>query len=143
MTLLNRKQQKQNKEKILIKKRSSFFFGLFVNFLKPSVYLDSIKEIDLNALKEQGIKLIICDLDNTLVPHYTKFPTQTAINFVNDVKKAGFDFSIVSNNTSKRVSFFAEKLGISDFISGALIAESAKPRSPTPCTESTSLTSAP
>ena len=98
---------------------SSFLFGFFANYLKPSAYLTSINEIDLDTLKHQGIKLIICDLDNTLVPHFTKFPTKYAKDFVEEVKKRDFHFVLVSNNTKKRVSFFSEKLGLSDYIASA------------------------
>ncbi len=98
---------------------SSFVLGYFVNYLKPSAYVTSVHEIDLDSLKEQGIKLIICDLDNTLVPHFTKFPTMQVRKFVDEVKRRGFKFVLVSNNTSKRVSFFAEKLEISDYIANA------------------------
>ena len=98
---------------------NSFIFGLFVNYLKPSMYVNSITNIDLDSLKNQGIKLIICDLDNTLVPHFTKFPTKNAIDFVEKVKEMEFHFVLISNNTSKRVSFFAEKLGLKDYISNA------------------------
>lgn len=98
---------------------SSFILGYFVNYFKPSAYVTSVHEIDLDSLKEQGIKLIICDLDNTLVPHFTKFPTMQVKKFVEEVKDRGFEFVLVSNNTSKRVSFFAEKLGLSKFIANA------------------------
>lgn len=98
---------------------TSLVFGLFVNFLKPSVYSKKIEDIDIKALKEQGIKMIICDLDNTLVPHFTKFPTKAAIKFVSDAKKENIDFIILSNNKNKRVSFFAEKLNVKNFIGNA------------------------
>ena len=98
---------------------SSFLIGFFTNYLKPSAYLTSINEINLDALKDQGIKLMICDLDNTLVPHFTKFPTKTAINFIEEVKKRDIKFVLVSNNTAKRVSFFSEKLGLENYIASA------------------------
>lgn len=94
-------------------------FDVFVNYLKPSIYIKSINDIDIRLLKKQGIKLIICDLDNTLVPHYTKFPTQNALKFVERAHESGMKFILVSNNTSKRVSFFAEKLEVEDYVSGA------------------------
>lgn len=109
---------KINKEKKSMN-TNSFFFGLFINFFQPSAYIKSISDIDLNKLKEQGIKLIICDLDNTLVPHFTKFPTKFSINFVKQIKEKGFEFILISNNTSKRVSFFSEKLGLDNYISNA------------------------
>ncbi len=98
---------------------SSFILGYFVNYLKPSAYVTSVHEIDLDSLSEQGIKLIICDLDNTLVPHFTKFPTMQVKKFIDEVKKRGFEFVLVSNNTKKRVSFFAEKLGLNNYVANA------------------------
>ena len=96
-----------------------FLIDPFLNFIKPSAYIESVKDIDLNTLKQQGKKLIICDLDNTLVPHFTKYPTKLAFDFVERAKEAGLIFVLFSNNTSKRVSFFAEKLGVERFIAGA------------------------
>lgn len=118
----------QKKEKVVktkaVETRSTgesrkFFIDIFINYLKPSIYLKSIKDIDTDALQKQGKKLIVCDLDNTLVPHFTKFPTKDAFNFVDRVKKSGIQFILVSNNTDARVSFFAEKLGLKDYIAGA------------------------
>ncbi len=97
---------------------NSFLFGLFINYLKPSTYVTTIKQINLEKLKEQGIKLIICDLDNTLVPHFTKFPTKLALDFAQAVKDNDMEFVLISNNTRKRVSFFAEKLKV-DYIANA------------------------
>jgi hypothetical protein len=96
-----------------------FVVDPFLNFVKPSAYIDSVKDINTFALKEQGKKLIICDLDNTLVPHFTKYPTKLAFDFVERAHEAGLNFIIFSNNTSKRVSFFAEKLGVENYVSGA------------------------
>lgn len=112
-TQKNKQKNKDNRES------TSLFFGLFVNFLKPSVYSKKIEDINVKALKEQGIKLIMCDLDNTLVPHFTKFPTKAAIKFAEEVEKNGMDFFILSNNSSKRVTFFAEKLKVKKFIANA------------------------
>lgn len=111
-------EKKENQDEIK-EESSSFIFGLFVNYLKPSTYIDSIQDISLTKLKEQGIKMIICDLDNTLVPHYTKFPTRNAINFVKEAKKLGIKFVLISNNTKKRVRFFSEKLNIDEYIFNA------------------------
>ncbi len=113
------KTYKHVREKNTEQNSSSFVLGYFTNYFKPSAYVTSVHEIDLDALKEQGIKLIICDLDNTLVPHFTKFPTNQVRKFVDEVKKRNFEFVIVSNNTNKRVSFFVEKLGVSNYIANA------------------------
>lgn len=107
---------KHKQSEIKQENSSSFLLGIFINYLKPSAYVTSVQEIDLDSLKEQGIKLIICDLDNTLVPHFNKFPTKKVKFFVDEVKRKGFEFVLISNNTKKRVSFFAEKLGLENFV---------------------------
>lgn len=117
------KEEKINRDKKVETRTSGetrrFFIDVFANYLKPSIYLKSIKDINTDSLYEQGKRLIICDLDNTLVPHFTKFPTKGSFEFVKRVKESGFKFVIVSNNTNKRVSFFAEKLGVKEYIAGA------------------------
>jgi predicted HAD superfamily phosphohydrolase YqeG len=59
---------------------------------------------------------MICDLDNTLVPHYTKFPNKDVHEFINKVQNSGIEFVLMSNNIKKRVSIFAKKAGITKFI---------------------------
>ncbi len=113
------KKYEHKRKQVREENSSSFILGYFVNYLKPSAYVPSVHEIDLDSLKEQGIKLIICDLDNTLVPHFTKFPNTNVRRFVEKVKEKGFEFVLVSNNTNKRVSFFAEKLELDKYISNA------------------------
>ena len=39
-----------------------------MDIFRPDIYRQSIYDIDYKKLKEQGIKCLIFDLDNTLVP---------------------------------------------------------------------------
>lgn len=89
--------------------------GLFTNYFKPSVYVRSFKDVNVERLKIQGIKLFICDLDNTLVPHYTRLPNKDVLNFIKSVKQAGIEFVLMSNNVNSRVKLFAEKAGVKEF----------------------------
>lgn len=89
--------------------------GLFTNYFKPSVYVRSFKDVNVERLKIQGIKLFICDLDNTLVPHYTRLPNKDVLNFIKSVKQAGIEFVLMSNNVNSRVKLFAEKAGVEEF----------------------------
>ena len=93
--------------------------GLISNFFKPSIYVRSFKDVNINQLKRQGIKLFICDLDNTLVPHYTRLPNKDSLNFIKKVREAGIELVLMSNNVKSRVSMFAKKAGIKDFYSNA------------------------
>ncbi len=86
--------------------------GLVSNYFKPSIYVRSFKDVNINSLKRQGIKLLISDLDNTLVPHYTRFPNKEVLNFIASVRTFGIKMAIASNNTNKRTGVFAKKAGI-------------------------------
>ena len=100
-----------------MKQRS--IIGVISIFFKPSIYLRSFKEVNVSRLKRQGIKLFISDLDNTLVPHYTRFPNKEVLNFIKKVKDAGIEFVIMSNNVKRRVETFAKKAGVKEWYSNA------------------------
>ena len=99
-------------------KGNSFLLEFFLILFKPSNYVDDLNEIDFSFLKEQGTKLIVCDLDNTLVPHFTKFPTLYAKKVIASIKDSGIDLVIISNNIEKRVSHFANIADV-EYISNA------------------------
>ena len=93
--------------------------GFISNFFKPSLYVRSFKDVNISQLKRQGIKLFISDLDNTLVPHYTRFPNKDVLNFIKKVQDAGIEFVIMSNNVKHRVEVFSNKIGIKEWYSNA------------------------
>ncbi|WKX02348.1 YqeG family HAD IIIA-type phosphatase [Candidatus Mycoplasma mahonii] len=93
--------------------------GLLSNYFKPSIYVRSFKDVNISQLKRQGIKLFISDLDNTLVPHFTKLPNKDVIDFVNRLKSAEIEVVIMSNNTTKRTGLFAAKAGVKEFYGNA------------------------
>ncbi len=78
----------------------------------PDKYVKSYQDVDLEGLKRLGIKLIICDVDNTLVAHDEKKPNQKVHQFKNKVVEEGFEFCLISNNVSERVSVFANELDV-------------------------------
>ncbi len=86
--------------------------GLVANYFKPSMYVRSFKDVKIFSLKEQGIKLFLCDLDNTLVPHYTRLPNKEVLRFIKTIESYGIKFVIVSNNIKKRVQIFCEKANV-------------------------------
>ena len=90
------------------------FFGL-VNDMKfiPSLYTNTVFEIDYNKLYELGIRLILTDLDNTLISYKEDNPDAKLYEWIKKRKEEGFEVIIVSNNSNKeRVSSFATKLEI-------------------------------
>lgn len=80
--------------------------------LLPHMRVNTIYDIDLNALKERGMRGIITDLDNTLVGAKVELATPELVEWLNVVRDLGFKVVIVSNNNRTRVSAFAEPLNI-------------------------------
>ncbi|MCI8956847.1 MAG: YqeG family HAD IIIA-type phosphatase [Eubacterium sp.] len=73
----------------------------------PDEYLKSIDEVDFEKYYKQGIRGIISDIDNTLVPH--GFPAdEHIIKVFEKIRNLGMDICLISNNDEPRVKPFAE-----------------------------------
>ncbi len=77
------------------------FFKL-KHFVTRNVF-KNIYEINYDKLYEQKIRLILFDLDNTLIPYHVKVLSDKEKNFLTSLKEKGFTVGIVSNNRRKRV----------------------------------------
>ncbi len=84
----------------------------------PDDYRKTIFDIDYDGLYANGIRLLLVDLDNTLIPYDQSEPDQRIIKLFRDLKSFGFEVVIISNNHKKRVRRFAESLDV-HFIAGA------------------------
>ncbi|SIT82624.1 YqeG family HAD IIIA-type phosphatase [Edaphobacillus lindanitolerans] len=78
----------------------------------PSEYVKNVFRVTPEKLKENGIRGIITDLDNTLVEWDRPDATEEIIEWAEKLKKAGIRVTIVSNNNEGRVKAFADPLGI-------------------------------
>lgn len=81
-------------------------------FFRPDLYYRSVPEIDLDGLKARGIRLLMLDLDNTLVPRNTTDAESDVHEWVQLAKSLGFGVTIVSNNWHERVQHAADSLGV-------------------------------
>lgn len=77
----------------------------------PDRYVASTYVIDFEKLYEEGVRGIIFDIDNTLVPHGAP-ADQRAIEFFERLKKIGFHCCLISNNQEPRVKMFNEKIQV-------------------------------
>ena len=75
----------------------------------PNEYLDSVDDIDLEMYYNQGIRGIISDIDNTLVPHGAP-ADEHIIEFFKKVHAMGIDTCLISNNQEPRVEPFAKEV---------------------------------
>ncbi|MGA0875845.1 MAG: YqeG family HAD IIIA-type phosphatase [Bacilli bacterium] len=79
---------------------------------QPSFYAPNLLEVTPAFFQAQGIKVICCDLDNTLAPYDELAPRKTVRQWVESLIQAGLTFYIISNNKDVRVKPFADALGV-------------------------------
>lgn len=78
--------------------------------LLPNEHVQTIHDIKPETLKERGIKGIITDLDNTLVPWDEANATPEVIEWFQLMEKHQISVMIISNNNLARVKLFSEPL---------------------------------
>ena len=74
---------------------------------------ERFEDVTPALLKKEGVKLLLCDLDNTLRLHSEKEPADELQDWVEDCKKAGVKIVIISNNGRKKMmQKFCEPIGV-------------------------------
>lgn len=73
----------------------------------PDYYYKTIYDIPFDKLYEQGIRLILTDLDNTLISYEEELPNDKLFELKNKLNEMGFEFILVSNSRKHRVDKFA------------------------------------
>lgn len=76
----------------------------------PKKYLDSTYSIDFKKEYENGIRGVIFDVDNTLVPHGAP-ADERSLKLFQELKQLGIGTLLLSNNKEPRVKSFAEEVG--------------------------------
>jgi len=93
-----------------------FFIGekfIFMwNNLYPDLYLNSIYELEPQFLKDKGIRGIILDMDNTLVPWGSMDIDPEMIKWIKYLKDEGFRLCVVSNNSPVRGENLSSQVGL-------------------------------
>ena len=79
-------------------------------FLNPTLCFEKFGDITADVLTENGIRGVLCDIDDTLVTHNFPLPTDEVTAWVKDLKRAGIKICFISNNRYKRVKPFAAAL---------------------------------
>lgn len=81
----------------------------------PRTYLESVKEITIEFLKENNIKALILDVDNTILDFDKNIP-EGIKEWCEDLKNKGIKFCILSNsNKEEKVKMVAETLNLPYF----------------------------
>lgn len=77
----------------------------------PDRVLPSAYDIDYEKLYKEGIRGLIFDIDNTLVPHGAPADDRAEALF-SRLKKIGFSCCLLSNNGEHRVTGFNKNIGV-------------------------------
>ena len=78
----------------------------------PDIYQKSIYTIDYDKLKARGIKCLLYDLDNTLVPFDVKEADEKIKDLFDELKEKGFKVIIFSNSPKNRLKPFKDYLQV-------------------------------
>ena len=80
--------------------------------LYPNIYLKKVEDITIQTLIKNKIKLLILDVDNTLIDYYKNL-TEEVVSWAKEMKGQGIKLYILSNtNDKKKVEVIANKLDI-------------------------------
>ena len=79
----------------------------------PNKKFEKFEDVTPELLKKEKVKLLLCDLDNTLRLHSEKEPADELADWIEDCKKAGIKIVIISNNGRKKMmQKFCEPIGV-------------------------------
>lgn len=74
---------------------------------------ERFEDVTPEILKQEKVKLLLCDLDNTLRLHSEKEPADELADWIFDCRAAGVQIIIISNNGRKKMmQKFCEPLNV-------------------------------
>ena len=76
----------------------------------PNEFHPNVYEIDFESLYNQGYRLILTDLDNTLISYDEHLPNPQNVTLLKRLENIGFEVIIISNNHPSRVKSFLQEL---------------------------------
>ncbi|MBQ3453179.1 YqeG family HAD IIIA-type phosphatase [Candidatus Saccharibacteria bacterium] len=74
-----------------------------MNIFRADRKFERFEDVTPEILKKEKVKLLLCDLDNTLRLHSEKEPAEELVKWIRDCKKAGVYVMIISNNGRKKM----------------------------------------
>lgn len=78
----------------------------------PYMCYKDIYKIDYNKLYSDGVKIILFDLDNTIIGYHETLPSEEDKLFITSLKERGFIPVIMSNNHTDRIENVAAFLNV-------------------------------
>ena len=82
-------------------------FSLFPKWIVPSLVC-----IEPEMLQKRGIRLLMLDFDNTIIPYTTNIPTEEMDAWLKKIQASDISVCVVSNSKRDRVKRFCQAKGI-------------------------------
>ena len=84
-----------------------------MNFsLLPKIIVPALTDVTVDLLRSRGIKLLMLDFDNTIVPYTTNVPTEEMHTWLETMGKSEIQLCVVSNSKKNRVKIFCDQWDI-------------------------------
>lgn len=80
--------------------------------LLPDLIAESVLDLTPQLLQQRGIKLLMLDFDNTIVPYTTNEPTAQMEQWLKAMLASPVKLCVVSNSKRDRVKMFCKTYGI-------------------------------
>ena len=80
--------------------------------LLPAYRTDALTDLTPEMLEKQGIRLLMMDFDNTIVPYTTDEPTEEMVAWLEKMNNSHIQLCVVSNSRNDRVVRFCNRYGL-------------------------------
>ena len=86
--------------------------------VRPDEFVEDITQIDLAALARRGIKVLLIDINNTVVARAESVPSMRVLHWFSALKQYPFRVGLLTNEMNpERVHSVASNLGVDVFFS--------------------------
>ena len=89
--------------------------------LLPKAIFHKLTDVSPAFLRERGVRLLMLDFDNTMLPYTSKIPTRELLTWLDGMKRGGIELCVVSNSKKAKAAGFCKGHNI------ACITHSKKP----------------
>ena len=80
--------------------------------LLPKAIFPALTDLSVAYLQNNGIRLLMMDFDNTIVPYTTSVPTPEMEKWLKELAASEIRLCVVSNSKKDRVKIFCQDYGI-------------------------------
>ena len=80
--------------------------------LLPKRMTDALTDLTPELLRDMGVRLLMLDFDNTIVPYTTSVPTDAMVRWLQTMNGSNIQICVVSNSHKDRVPVFCQEYGL-------------------------------